>query len=241
MSSGGCWRRSRRPRWRFTFTIHAAPPWPTSWWPSKWGSPPSTPRWVASAAALTRRVPPVTSRPWTSSTCWREWASAPESTSTSWSTAAGWPRPSSATKCRPSTTAPPSAPGRARRGSARHVRALRPLAARELVGRLARRLGVDGHPLAGGRDPPAEPRLADPPADLRQCLVRGELAERWPGSRRRQQLRVGVAAAGAPRDGRSLPLQPRSPETAAPLGGRRQRHPDRGHRRRRQRELLRPP
>ena len=39
------------------------------------------------------------------------------STSTSWSTAAAWPRRSSATRSRPSTTAPPSAPAHALRAA----------------------------------------------------------------------------------------------------------------------------
>ena len=87
-----CWPRSRRPRWRSTSTTRAARRWPTSWWRSRWASPPSTPRWAASAAAPTRPAPPATSRPRTSSTCWRGWACAPASTSTSWSTARGWRR-----------------------------------------------------------------------------------------------------------------------------------------------------
>ena len=64
-----------RPRSRCTSTTRAARRWPTSSWRSRWASPPSTRRWVGSAAARTRRARPATSRPRTSSTCWRAWAS----------------------------------------------------------------------------------------------------------------------------------------------------------------------
>ncbi len=73
-------------RSRCICTTPAGRPSPTCWWGSRWASAPSTPRWVASAAAPTRLARRATSPPRISSTPCTGWASPRGSTSRS----SGW-------------------------------------------------------------------------------------------------------------------------------------------------------